>query len=247
MATTRPQPPPCAGGRHDRQAEPGPCHARTRSPRRRSRDSSTGTNREPAAPTAVPAPSRRLAGGGQVSRRLDFPPGAWAPPPGWVPIGYAAAPAGAAPPTNAERRSGRAWAGWRRFLVPGLVGLILGGLLGSGIHRARPRMTTATVVCRSVALVRATTASDPGTETGTARLRPGQSGRRLRQPRPERHSSPTAAVRPCRRRSRQRAAEALTSATQAGATVPVRCGRPDTGSTTAIVQPSLSRRARQAP
>lgn len=95
----------------------------------------------PAAPAAAAATPSPPAAGPPAAGETPAgpPPGAWAPPAGWVPpqgwvpVGYAAAPAGAVPPAQTGRRSWRAWPGWRRFLVPGLVGLILGGLLGSGI------------------------------------------------------------------------------------------------------------------
>jgi hypothetical protein len=87
------------------------------------------------APPAAPAPATPVVAAPPAAGETPsgLPPGAWAPPPGWVPVGYAAAPSGAVPPATAGRRSWRAWPGWRRSLVPGLVGLILGGLLGSGI------------------------------------------------------------------------------------------------------------------
>jgi hypothetical protein len=86
-----------------------------------------------APPNAADAPARPAETQAPLPVAAWPPPPGWTPPPGWVPVGYAAAPAGAVPPTPAGRRSWRPWPGWRRFLVPGLVGLILGGLLGSGI------------------------------------------------------------------------------------------------------------------
>jgi hypothetical protein len=99
-----------------------------------------GASSEPEAPTAAPGaptvpPAVAMPAGPPPAGAAPYglPPGTWAPPPGWVPVGYAPAPAGAVPSTKAERRSWRPWPGWRRSLVPGVVGLILGGLLGSGI------------------------------------------------------------------------------------------------------------------
>jgi hypothetical protein len=88
-------------------------------------------NAADAPPNATDAPAPPPAT--EASPAAWPPPPGWTPPPGWVPVGYAAAPAGAVPATQTGRRSWRSWPGWRRFLVPGLVGLILGGLLGSGI------------------------------------------------------------------------------------------------------------------
>ncbi|HEU0240696.1 MAG TPA: hypothetical protein VFR11_15665 [Micromonosporaceae bacterium] len=91
----------------------------------------------PAAPPAAPpgATGTATPPGTVPPAPSGGPPPGWTPGPGWTWTGTAApvTPAGAPRTAASGRRTWRSWPGWRRFLVPGLIGLIIGGLLGSGI------------------------------------------------------------------------------------------------------------------
>jgi hypothetical protein len=81
---------------------------------------------------SAPAAAPRAAGGNPPAGADRLPVGDELPAGSTVPAGYVAVPAGSSTAQRAARRA--VWrARWKRFWAPALIGLILGGLLGSGI------------------------------------------------------------------------------------------------------------------